>query len=60
MNDHVIYTGLVPIKPPMYSGELDMEAGILTIKRDDKNGKLTHDQVVRLYKKQLSLEGNYE
>ena len=39
MNKHIPQLDDIrPIDPPKYRGELDMEKGILTIYRDDKNG----------------------
>lgn len=42
------YENIVPIKPPMYSGTLDLVTGILCIKRDDKNGKMTYEDVIKM------------
>jgi hypothetical protein len=42
------YEIIVPIKPPMYSGTLDLVTGILCIKRDDKNGKMTYEDVIKM------------
>lgn len=42
------YTNIVPIKPPMYSGTLDLVTGILCIKRDDKNGKMAYEDVIKM------------
>ena len=42
------YENIVPIKPPMYSGTLDLVTETLYIKRDDKNGKMTYENVIKM------------
>lgn len=48
MIDELQPTSVRPIKPPMWSGTVDIQKMTLTITRDDENGKLTYEDIKRL------------